>query len=789
MELAFGLLLPPVGCSAVSSNRFSNRWIRRRVASCVYERPSMSGSNNGELARSDSISRLQRIREPGLRGAGSDTSDTYHDMDSSMRNGKGAVHSSKIIAEVDDDVLGHTSEAGFEALDGLVDQNTEESVPEEVQDQVRGFLPDDEGQPHFELLSSEGDLCIDKDSEESEEERTGSNELETSETLDFAGDIEQRRSTLNEGQRVAYDCAMCAQNLFITGSAGTGKSFVLELIIDSLRDLHSFDAVGVTALTGIAAQGIGACSLHCQLGIGISLDKRKAFSRLKTKSIAQFKVLIIDEISMASGELLENIDEQFKKIRKSNEPFGGVQIIFSGDFYQLPPVPARKKFIRKLLEFQPAEIDHYMLNFGLAFQSRAWMNGNISIVVLRQAERQKDAFFVRALEDFRLGKKTENTRCSFHRSSRELADSGSGIVPTKLFSRNSRADEFNEEKLEELSSDDGDFSYEATDRIVLCKSLRDGIEKNAEALRQICTTGKENLTEKQRRKMQLLEKKSQELSRKADQAKLVLKSNSFFSHCRAPQLLRLKVGAQVMLLKNYWNSDQDERSLVNGSQGIISGFTEDELPIVNFFEGTRMVIKESLFESSIANAGTCSRLQIPLMLCWAVTIHKAQGQTLDRLSVDVANMFAPGQLYVALSRGRSVDGIEVVGDVDRVPQYRNYVVDSFYEDVADGEFRRTQLWSQKRNTLLVDLLSDIKEKETKQLAAEKENRKSIVAAVDHDLVPTIKLDHDDAEHEIIDAEPGLGPTDPKSSCWMPAVIYELAGMNRLCIKTWLRFSR
>lgn len=77
--------------------------------------------------------------------------------------------------------------------------------------------------------------------------------------------------------------------------------------------------------------------------------------------------------------------------------------------------------------------------------------------------------------------------------------------------------------------------------------------------------------------MQRLEKKSQELSGKAERAKLLLKSNSFFSHCRAPQLLRLKVGAQVMLLKNYWSSaDQDEQALVNGSQGIVSGFTEDE---------------------------------------------------------------------------------------------------------------------------------------------------------------------------------------------------------------------
>jgi len=146
-------------------------------------------------------------------------------------------------------------------------------------------------------------------------------------------------------------------------------------------------------------------------------------------------------------------------------------------------------------------------------------------------------------------------------------------------------------------------------------------------------------------------------------------------------------------------------------------------PIVDFFQGTRKVVKETWFESSIANVGTCSRIQIPLMLCWAVTIHKSQGQTLDRLSVDVSNMFAPGQLYVALSRGRTLDGIEIVGDVNRVPQYRNYAVDCFYADVADGEFRRTQLWSEKRDTFVVKLLADIKEKEEKEKKAESEKPK------------------------------------------------------------------
>eukprot|EP00189_Rhodosorus_marinus_P000962 CAMPEP_0113962864 /NCGR_PEP_ID=MMETSP0011_2-20120614/6181_1 /TAXON_ID=101924 /ORGANISM="Rhodosorus marinus" /LENGTH=794 /DNA_ID=CAMNT_0000974823 /DNA_START=253 /DNA_END=2637 /DNA_ORIENTATION=- /assembly_acc=CAM_ASM_000156 len=783
----------------------------------------MGGSNNGELIHSDFLSRVQRFVDPELTGDGNATSDTNDDVDSSVRSGERAKDSSKIMAEADDLALGRTTEAGLEAFDDVVNQNTEaidaedsrqdldhffadEEEPshseffssegslyveieseesetgldtfddvmersteaidaEEMQQELEDFFADEEkpwlfseqsqkltrpgasddllGQsteatdaeldyfsPHelpsqFEYLSSEGGLHIDKESEEYEEDRTSRrSKVEARESLDFADDIAQRQSTLNEGQRVAYDCAMGGRNLFITGSAGTGKSFVLELIIDSLRELHSFDAVGVTALTGVAAQAIGACSLHCQLGIGVSLDKRKAFGRLKTKSIAQFKVLVIDEISMASGELLESIDQKFKEIRKSDEPFGGVQIIFSGDFYQLPPVPTRKRFLKKLLEFQADQIDNYMLNFGLAFQSRAWMNGNISIVELREAERQKDPFFIRALEDFRLGKKTENTESFFLRSSRELADSGSGILPTKLFSRNSRADEFNESKLEELSSDEGDFSYEATDKITISKSLLVAIERTSKALSRISTTGKQNLTEKQRRKMQRLEKKSQEVSGKAERAKLLLKSNSFFSHCRAPQLLRLKVGAQVMLLKNYWSSaDQDEQALVNGSQGIVSGFTEDEYPIVDFFQGTRKVVKETWFESSIANVGTCSRIQIPLMLCWAVTIHKSQGQTLDRLSVDVSNMFAPGQLYVALSRGRTLDGIEIVGDVNRVPQYRNYAVDCFYADVADGEFRRTQLWSEKRDTFVVKLLADIKEKEEKEKKAESEKPK------------------------------------------------------------------
>lgn len=210
-------------------------------------------------------------------------------------------------------------------------------------------------------------------------------------------------SLLNEGQRLAFDTVTSGGNAFITGSGGTGKSFVLKLIVYALKRKYGSACVAVTAMTGVAAELISGCTLHAMLGISSSNDVERLFTGSQTEIIEELEVLILDEVSMLSGELLDHIDTELKTVRGNVSPFGGVQMVFCGDFYQLPPVD-QSRLLPSLMENFPEVIDRVFLNRGLAFESNAWMHGQISTIHLQSIERQKDAMLHEALTDIRMGK-------------------------------------------------------------------------------------------------------------------------------------------------------------------------------------------------------------------------------------------------------------------------------------------------------------------------------------------------------------------------------------------------
>lgn len=414
------------------------------------------------------------------------------------------------------------------------------------------------------------------------------------------------------------------RNVFFTGSAGTGKSVLLREIIKELRRKHakSPDAVAVTASTGIAACNIGGVTIHSFAGIGLGKEpatqlvnkirkNRKAAGRWQ-----RTKVLIIDEVSMVDPQLLDKLEEIARMLRKrSDRPFGGIQIVITGDFFQLPPV-------------NPGG------SVTFAFDADCWNKVVQHKVNLTQVFRQKEESFVTMLNEMRFGTISQKTINAFQKLER-TPKYDEDIVPTELFPRREEVDRANMERLNALQTESQ--SYRSQDGGTLVGEARERVLQNSIAL----------------------------------------------------PVLHVKKGAQVMLVKNV------DESLVNGSVGKIIDFMDEtehdkiagalDMPEVAK-DGREQVPRIStrkwpLVRFHLANGGTrdylckpetwktelpdgevqASRTQVPLILAWAMSIHKSQGQTLPCCKINLNRVFEKGQAYVALSRATSLEGLQVLG--------------------------------------------------------------------------------------------------------------------------------
>ena len=436
-------------------------------------------------------------------------------------------------------------------------------------------------------------------------------------------------SMLNQQQRAAFDAVVAGKSVFITGPGGTGKSFLLQNLYAHYKG-YTGKKIAITALTGCAAILIGsfAKTLHSWAGIGlgrgevdvlaaeIARDKRKGPRWRKTDC------LVIDEVSMMTPALLELLDAVGKAARKSTKPFGGMQIVLVGDFYQLPPVSSR--------------------NF--AFESPLW---TFEAIELTEIIRQKDPAFQEILNQARIGELTD--------ASLEILESRKTeewkrqeIKPTLLFTRNTDVNAINDNKLKKLEGEEKVFEAKT--------SSKPGMRADI---------------------VQMLVEK---LDRDAP----------YEVH------LRLKVGAQVMLLKQMYEEkiiekigskkgeEKDSKistpvhGLVNGSRGIVLDFAADGNPIVKFLSGRTITVRPATWELE-----EVTREQIPLRVAYAVTIHKAQGASLDSALVDVGtNTFEYGQAYVALSRARSLDALFIY-EVSKSAFRAHPAVKAFYKGLKN----------------------------------------------------------------------------------------------------------
>jgi ATP-dependent DNA helicase PIF1 len=410
---------------------------------------------------------------------------------------------------------------------------------------------------------------------------------------------ESKVSLLSADQRRVLDMVLSGDSVFFTGAAGTGKSFLINCIIEELQKRKK--VVAVTASTGAAAVNIGGVTIHSMSGIGLGkeaasvLGPRSLNFKKARENIQKCNTLIIDEISMISGETFDKLEYVFRYVRCKGlgvmkaAPWGGVQLILSGDFLQLPPV---QKMGEKDVQF--------------AFESAAWRTSIKRMCVLRNQHRQSDETFIRALEELRHGVLSGSTRDLLQSRVRAVVDS-----PVLLFSRTVDVDRENERGLREL----GDaMQQEFTSKDFYHSSL------SKEQIERI--KGFWPIEEK----------------------------------------IVLKVGARVMLLRNI----AVKVGLCNGAQGEITAFSFNSvmncmLPRVKFRNGIEMTMFPEKWESKEDQLVLASRMQIPLVLAYALTIHKSQGCTLDNAQCNISDTFAGGQAYVAVSRTRSLAGLSISG--------------------------------------------------------------------------------------------------------------------------------
>jgi ATP-dependent DNA helicase PIF1 len=436
---------------------------------------------------------------------------------------------------------------------------------------------------------------------------------------------------LSKEQQQAFDKYVQGHNIFITGPGGSGKSALIKMIH---THAHSqFKDIQVTALTGCAAVLLNckAKTLHSWAGIGLGNGtiedlvlkiKKNKFAKALWR---QTHILVVDEVSMLSLKLFDTLNEIGKAVRGNFNPFGGIQLIFSGDFFQLPPVgdnlePDTQRF---------------------CFESEQW-----NTVFRRECQiqlikifRQTDEIYSSILNQIREGKiKRKSNDLLLKYVERPFAEN---LVaePTKLYPTRNKVENINNTKMASLQGLEREFKIKYIKDIEMTKNDR---------LKRLEFTDKD----------------------------IQIELDFLAGNLICEKEMKLKIGSQVMCIVNIQSDTGIE--VCNGSQGIVTEFCEMTwCPRVKFNNGIERVMLRHVWASDkIPGIGVS---QVPLILAWALTIHKSQGATMDAAEIDVGSgIFECGQTYVALSRVKSLDGLYLTSfDAKRIRINRK--VKEFYE--------------------------------------------------------------------------------------------------------------
>ena len=432
-------------------------------------------------------------------------------------------------------------------------------------------------------------------------------------------------------QQLAYDKYVQGKNIFITGPGGSGKSALIKMIYK--HSYSQFKNIHVTALTGCAAVLLNckAKTLHSWAGIGLGNGtieqlvlkiKKNKFAKALWKGT---DILVVDEVSMLSLKLFNTLNDISKAVRGNLKPFGGIQLIFSGDFFQLPPVgdhlePDTQRF---------------------CFESEEWnsifqLENQIQLIKIF---RQTDEIYSTILNQIRIGKiKRKSYDILLKYVGRSFAEN---LVaePTKLYPTRNKVENINNTKMASLNGEEREFKIKYIKDLEMTKSDR---------IRRIEYNDKD----------------------------IQIELDFLASNLICEKDMKLKIGSQVMCIVNIQSDTGID--ICNGSQGIVTSFCEfTGCPRVKFNNGIDRVMTRNIWESDkIPGIGVS---QIPLILAWALTIHKSQGATMDAAEIDVGSgIFECGQTYVALSRVKSLDGVYLTSfDPEKIRINKN--VKDFYD--------------------------------------------------------------------------------------------------------------
>ena len=429
-------------------------------------------------------------------------------------------------------------------------------------------------------------------------------------------------AVLSADQQEVMDNIQNGNNVFMTGPGGCGKSFLVKQIYNWATSQGK--RVSVCALTGCAAVLLQckAKTLHSWSSIGLASGPDKDVVRRvlkvhhRRKNWEQVDLLIIDEVSMLSHKILSILDTIARIVRRNRAPFGGIQLLLSGDFYQLPPVG------------EPGDENSGKFCFENPLWEDLFCRGGVEIM-LHTMFRQTNPVYVDILNNIRAGKLTKKGFRTLQ--SRCVPCDRTDIRPTKLLPLRRSVNSINHTEMEKLT----------------------GAVK----------------TYKMRHK-----KKTSDDTASKSQVDNELK------HLRNSVMVEdelvLKLGAQVMCTYNIEVEGPD--SIVNGSCGVVTAFSEDGLPIVTFVNGVVRKMDFQVWASESVKG--VSIQQVPLILAWALTIHKCQGASLDLVEIDVGrSIFECGQTYVALSRVRSLEGLYLSSfEPDRIRIHKK--VQEYYAD-------------------------------------------------------------------------------------------------------------
>lgn len=394
--------------------------------------------------------------------------------------------------------------------------------------------------------------------------------------------------TLSDEQNKALELLKSGENVFITGGAGSGKSFVLRHFMMTQDEQTDQKAIPILASTGAAAVLLGGRTFHSFFGLGImeggleaTLARAGKDGRLM-KRLRQVEGVVIDEISMISGEAFHAAEYLARYARQSDLPWGGLRIIAVGDFAQLPPVTMASK------------------KRDWCFLTETWAKTNFLCLELTHNQRVQEKEFLDVLQTLRKGELNPEAIKFLNSKTKAHDEAKSG---TRLFPRREQSEKYNQKKLDEIPKEE-----HVIDSIYL------GEEKNVQVL---------------------------------------MKSAPL------PEKLRLKVGSEVLFIKN----DPNKR-WVNGTRGKIVSIASDAIVVKKdqtYSSGREVTVEKAQLSILDADGNVrASMIQFPLLLAYATTIHKSQGATLDELWCDLGSLWEPGQAYVALSRLRSAEGLHIV---------------------------------------------------------------------------------------------------------------------------------